>query len=226
MNFSQSSVYNSLQTLVSLEEIIRQREEITRHKDTFIEMNDKGLDNNIDELHLHGVTEDEIETIENINTYVKKGRDLLSQTLSEYEKCLDEIQQTQTNIRVTTSTISNIKQQSESLSQIHEELVDVTTTFITCLLEKQESIVADLQTSIGLLICKKDKLEAILKTLATSYNILKNAPIHHTCPICITNEIDVFLEPCGHTLCHNCNKSTFCHICRTKIKSARRLFFS
>jgi hypothetical protein len=155
MNFSQSSVYNSLQTLVSLEEIIRQREEITRHKDTFIEMNDKGLDNNLDELHLHGVTEDEIETIGNINTYVKKGRDLLSQTLSEYEKCLDEIQQTQTNIRVTTSTISNIKQQSESLSQLHEELVDVTTTFITSLLEKQESIVADLQTSIGLLICKK-----------------------------------------------------------------------
>lgn len=220
------SIYNSLQTLVSLEEIIRQREEIARHKDTFVEMNAENIEGNIDELHLHGVTKEEIETIRDINTYVEKGRDLLSKTLSEYEVCLDEIQQTQTNIRVTTSTISNIKQQSESLSQIHEELSDISSTFVNSLLEKQDSIIADLQTNIGLLICKKDKLEAILKALATSYNILKNAPIHHTCPICITNEIDVFLEPCGHTLCHNCNKSIFCHMCRTKIKSARRLFFS
>jgi len=221
-----SSIYNSLQTLVSLEEIIRQREEITQHKDTFIEMNAKDIDNNIDELHLYGLHEEEIETIRNINTYVEKGRELLSKTIHDYEMCVDEIQQTQININVTTSTISNIKQQSESLSQIHTELTEITSTFVESLLDRQESIIADLQTSVGLLTCKKDKLEATLKALATSYNILKNAPMHHTCPICITNEIDVFLEPCGHTLCHNCNKSTFCHMCRTKIKSARRLFFS
>jgi uncharacterized coiled-coil DUF342 family protein len=218
-----SSIYNSLQTLMSVEQLIRQRDEIMHHKDTFTDMIPT---ENIEELQLYGATEDEIEEINMISTNVKRGRDLLSKTLREYDMCLDEITQTEANIKITNNTINNIRQQCESLSRIHNELDDMTSTFLTSLLEKHETITSELQTSIGLLVCKKDKLEATLKALGTTYNILKNAPMHHTCPICITHEVDVYLEPCGHTLCSQCNKSQYCHMCRTKIRSTRSLYYS
>lgn len=218
-----SSIYDSLQTLMSVEQLIRQREEIIRHKDTFTEL--VPLDN-IEELHLHGATNEEIEEIKTVNKHVKKGREILSSTLREYNICLDEITQTEANIKITNTTMNNIKQQCESLSKIHNKLNDVTSTFLSSLLQKQEEITSELQTSVGLLVCKKDKLEATLKALGSTYNILKNAPMHHTCPICITHEVDIYLEPCGHTLCRHCNRSPYCHMCRTKIKSARSLFYS
>lgn len=223
--FPSPSIFNSLETLLSVEELIRQRDEIIRHKDTFTEL----LSNDtIDELHLHGATEEEIKQINHINENVKEGRELLSKTLREYDMCLDEITQTQNNIKITNNTMDSIRQQCESLLRIHEldELDSITTSFLTSLTEKQDTITSELQTSIGLLVCKKDKLEATLKALGTSYNILKNAPMHHTCPICITHEVDVYLEPCGHTLCRHCNRSSYCHMCRTKVRSTRSLYYS
>jgi DNA repair ATPase RecN len=220
---SSSSIYNSLQTLMSVEQLIRQREEIMHHKDTFADMIPT---DNIEELQLYGATDDEIEQINMINTYVKKGRDLLSKTLREYDICLDEIQQTEANIKITNNAMNNVRQQCESLSRIHNELDEMMSNFLTPLLEKQETITTELQTSIGLLVCKKDKLEATLKALGRTYNILKNAPMHHTCPICITHEVDVYLEPCGHTLCRHCNRSPYCHMCRTKIKGKKSLYYS
>lgn len=218
-----TSIYNSLQTLMSVEQLIRQRDEIMHHKDTFIDM--IPIDN-IEELQLHGATEDEIEQIKLINTNIKKGRDLLSKTLREYDVCLDEITQTKANIKITNNTMNDIRQQCESLSRIHNELDGMMSNFLTSLLEKQEIITTELQTNIGLLVCKKDKLEATLRALGSSYNILKNAPMHHTCPICITHEVDVYLEPCGHTLCRHCNRSPYCHMCRTPIKGKRSLYYS
>ena len=48
------------------------------------------------------------------------------------------------------------------------------------------------------------------------------------CCICFSNEIDVLLEPCNHlTICSTCVTSIkTCPICRTDIKSHRKVFFS
>lgn len=49
------------------------------------------------------------------------------------------------------------------------------------------------------------------------------------CQICIENQVDFFVDPCGHTICKTCkemveNKSNNCHYCRTSRKGYKRLY--
>jgi len=49
------------------------------------------------------------------------------------------------------------------------------------------------------------------------------------CQICLENQVDYFIDPCGHTICKNCklvceNKTTSCHYCRTQRKNYKRLY--
>lgn len=51
-----------------------------------------------------------------------------------------------------------------------------------------------------------------------------------SCQICLENQVEYFLDPCGHTLCGKCKltcentRSTNCHYCRTKRNSFKKLF--
>ena len=49
------------------------------------------------------------------------------------------------------------------------------------------------------------------------------------CQICLENQVDYFIDPCGHTICKSCklvceNKSTACHYCRASRNSYKRLY--
>jgi hypothetical protein len=44
------------------------------------------------------------------------------------------------------------------------------------------------------------------------------------CSICLTSEVSQFCEPCGHSYCPKCLKSSYCYICRVKINKVHRLF--
>ena len=49
------------------------------------------------------------------------------------------------------------------------------------------------------------------------------------CQICLENQVDYFIDPCGHTICKLCkemceNKSLKCHYCRTPRKSYKRIY--
>ena len=53
------------------------------------------------------------------------------------------------------------------------------------------------------------------------------------CPICFENEVDICLNPCGHTICNKCvlsNRSRYsnekCYSCRTKVQDYIKLYFS
>lgn len=53
------------------------------------------------------------------------------------------------------------------------------------------------------------------------------------CPICFENEVDICLNPCGHTLCNKCvisNRSRYtnekCYSCRGVIHDYIKLYFS
>jgi hypothetical protein len=181
-------------------------------------------------LALYGLSPEEIEEIHEINTNVKKGRELLSKTFLEYDTCIDEIEQVKRTISITQTTVDYIKQQLDGLCRLHfEQLNEITSEFLRNLLDKHEAIMLELQSNEGLLICKRDKLEAIIQSLGTTYNVIRNAPMTHTCPICMTNEVDTYLEPCGHTFCHSCfnvRALTHCHMCRTKVRTPKNIFYS
>jgi hypothetical protein len=49
------------------------------------------------------------------------------------------------------------------------------------------------------------------------------------CQICMENQVEYFIDPCGHTICKLCkstceNKSVKCHYCRTVRNSYKRIY--
>jgi DNA repair ATPase RecN len=222
-DFSSSSIYHNLHYLNSIDKIMKDREEMLRHKEALTEMN--GIEN-LNDLLLYGLSEEEVQNLSTIDETVSKGKELLLNTLKEYDECKSKIYKINKNIHNTEKTISNIREQLRYLTELHTDLFVINEDIINRLLEKQEQIVLELQTEAGLLICSRDRLEAIIRSLGKTYNVIKNTPMHHTCPICITREVDVYLEPCGHTLCRDCNKNTHCHMCRTKIRTSKHIYYS
>ena len=50
----------------------------------------------------------------------------------------------------------------------------------------------------------------------------------HLCPICVNNEIDTAIVPCGHTLCSKCSLKcdlSLCYICRNPIEKVIKLYY-
>lgn len=71
---------------------------------------------------------------------------------------------------------------------------------------------------------KKSKQK--IKTYMDVFSFTNGFSMGHPCPICLTSEVKLFCEPCGHTYCNNCMKSAHCYICRTKITKTHKLFFT
>lgn len=179
-----------------------------------------------DQLEVHGVSPEEIENLEKINIHVAKGKEQLQTLLSQYDTCMKTIATTERRIRQMQEEIEIIKDKLSSLAIAHECISESSSTFVKELEAKQDTILEDLKTELALTNIEKDKLSVMIKSLSITYGIIKNAPFTHTCPICITNEVDVYFDPCGHTVCKSCSKSQYCHMCRTKIISIRSLFYS
>lgn len=94
---------------------------------------------------------------------------------------------------------------------------------ISEILELINSTVAAEKQSIHADVIKN---KAAIKMMAEAYNILKNVNMMHLCPVCLSSEVNVFCDPCGHSFCNKCIKNThFCYICRLKISRTRPLFF-
>ena len=221
--YASSSIYHNLQSLVSIENLMKDREEMLQHKDALSEMN--GIEN-LNDLLLYGISEEEVQELIDIDETVSRGKDLLLDTIKKHSDCKNSIHEINKRIHNTEKTVLSIREQLKHLSNLHSELCDINDDFVRNLLEKNEQIISGLQSEAGLLICTRDKLEAIIRSLGKTYNVIKNTPMHHTCPVCITREVDVYLEPCGHTICKQCNQNTHCHMCRTKIRTSKNIYYS
>lgn len=222
-DYSSTSIYHNLHYLHSIEDLKKDREDMLKYKDALTEMN--GIEN-LNDLLLYGLSEEEVQNLNMIDETVSKGKELLLNTLEEYDDCKNKIHTINKRIHNTEKVIRNIREQLRYLTDLHKELFVINEDIIKKLLDKQEQIISELQTEAGLLICNRDKLEAVIRSLGKTYNVIKNTPMHHTCPICITREVDVYLEPCGHTICRECNKNTHCHMCRTKIRTSKHIYYS
>jgi hypothetical protein len=67
----------------------------------------------------------------------------------------------------------------------------------------------------------------VLKSLGKAYNVLKNTGVGCTCPVCMNAQVEVYIDPCGHTFCQKCSKKIYtnCGFCRAPIKKVNKLFF-
>lgn len=50
----------------------------------------------------------------------------------------------------------------------------------------------------------------------------------HLCPICVSNEVDTAIVPCGHTVCGKCSIKcdiSMCYVCRNQIEKVIKLYY-
>lgn len=71
-----------------------------------------------------------------------------------------------------------------------------------------------------------NKKDTIIRKLGRVYGILKSASLGYLCPVCLSRNVNVFCDPCGHTFCNDCMKADYCYLCRAKVKTTRKLFMS
>ena len=180
----------------------------------------------VEELELLGVSSDEIKDLDNINNYVEKGKELLLKYLKEYKECQKQCATIETRMEETQKSLTVVKNKLFILEETHDSFKELSEEMNDKITAKEMLFLQDLQTQQALLEIQKDKLESLIKYLSKTYNIVKGTQLIHICPICLTNEIDSYIDPCGHTLCSHCSKVSYCHMCRTKVKMIKHMYYS
>lgn len=85
----------------------------------------------------------------------------------------------------------------------------------TALINEKKTTLINLQNAIKLQELKliQDKKDAF-------------SEVKYCCKICLENEIDIALVPCGHLFCSKCynNREQYCYLCRTDIKNILKVY--
>ena len=61
---------------------------------------------------------------------------------------------------------------------------------------------------------------------------LNSMNVTNTCPTCLSKPVNIYLNPCGHTLCDDCydrisyDNERKCFLCRTRVMNKSPLYFS
>lgn len=225
-----TTVYSTLNSPVNTDTQTRTRKELMEHQEKILDVLNAEGDENIEiseEMKILGFTSAEVKDFQAINKYVSKGRSLLLSYLEEHSECEKTNDTLKKRIEKTKEALGVIRYNLFSLEDNHVSFKELRNEFVTKMTQKETAVLEDLQSEQGILEIRKDKLQFAIRYLLTTYNILKSTATVHLCPICLTNEIDAFIDPCGHTLCTKCSsKITYCHMCRTKVKVAKSIYFS
>lgn len=215
------TILNELNEKKDIDENFLTRKKIYENKELFYKI----AENDIIEI------ENKEEIIE-ISDYVKKGKNLLLKeleinrdimndkiSLSEFKSIsLDICIESQKRINQLKLCFDNQKLDTIEL-QNHIDCIDYSINNIIELINLNNDNKSIIITN------KFNKNNAIIKKLSDIYNIFKSSASSHTCPACITNEVDMFCN-CGHTFCNSCIiKSKYCYLCRAPITKLSKLYF-
>lgn len=166
-----------------------------------------------------------INQIKLLNSELLPLQDELEEYHSKYQ---EEVNQTKENVDKIECSIQFIKtcnKEYESDEKI-KSIIDSLNEYIKTINENDK-----LKTAKEEYIQKRKLINKHL-CLINSINKLNIAAI---CPICLTDKIDSYCNPCGHTACNACldkNSSIVnnvnhnkCPICRERVMDIRKLYF-
>lgn len=165
--------------------------------------------------------------VQELEKHIKQAKERVKSELDSYNKHLD-------NLQVVTEKIKNINMIKDAMGSFLERLVEMlglpdcddvteyrntTKTFFGKLKSTYDDLHKDHND-------KMSKSVQTLKSLKNIYKDIQSSSFGPICPVCLTHEVDTYLDPCGHTFCEKCVRSSHCYICRLRIKHKNKLYFT
>ena len=166
---------------------------------------------------------------------VKKCSDMFSKFIKDYKKkqeyyleCKnkfqDEINRSKNNIKKLDLIIQFIRELDKDCNdQETEEL-----------LNNLKNLSNKIENDKNIITARKEYIKS-RKDIENNLNLVKkinSMNMSNTCPLCLTNQVNIYLNPCGHTCCEECygrltnNNENKCFLCRSNIMSKNPLYFS
>ena len=195
------------------------------------EFNDYLINNFTEDLDINN-DEEMKKTITKIDEALKQINDVMNIFDNQQMKVLDledKINKTIKNIEKDTEKINDFSSFTQMISskykdidtgKINDSILEI------CKSIKKESNNLDLKNEYH-------KELYLLKYLFHHFiKKINQANIGSTCSMCMNNQVNTFLEPCGHTCCDKCieryldhNSNSKCFICREVIFKKHKLYF-
>ena len=195
-------------------------------------LNDNDLDSDKTQSNINASGEIILEKKEDGN--VKKCSEMFDEFIKDYKKkqehyleCKnkfqDEISKSKNNIKKLDLIIQFIRELDKDCNdQETEELLNNLKN-LSNKIENDKNIITARTEYIK---CRKD--------IENNLNLIKkinSMNMSNTCPLCLTNSVNIYLNPCGHTCCEECygrlsNNENKCFLCRSNIMSKNPLYFS
>lgn len=212
---------------ISLEQEFLTRKLLYENKEVFTDIAAGGADND------SSFSEIDPE-IENINKAVSSGRKLLLENLDIYNSGTSNILKINESMIDTSETFFSIDNKLEHIKKlcvdkdldIEYGIDNIIDQINYLLFSLKENMIESFTTKRKNHEDNIQKSKTTLKALAKTYNIINNTNISYACPICMTDQVDTYCNPCGHALCMRCiSKSNNCYFCKSRIISKQKIYF-
>jgi hypothetical protein len=182
------------------------------------------------------VNESDLTVLDNVCDLITQTRNTLVDTLKKYNNMYDKKELYEDVVKTLHATNANVrKTMDEALSNMNRLYSDEKedeghNKWIEEFKEYIDSITYSLEIASSVVAEKRNKLEddmqsfsTIVKRIGKAYGVFKKTT--RGCPICLTRDVNMFCDPCGHCFCDKCVRGTFCYICRSDIKRISPLYF-
>ena len=161
--------------------------------------------------------------LSDITRHTKQGFERLKQELESFTKLkrkMDDLTHDIDNIYKTRNDIIHGLRQM-SLDPEHKDKIQHVEKEIE---ELVQNIIAFKETEKTTCLSNLKKTKKILQVLQDVFCVHKWCKSYHVCPVCLTNEVSIYINPCGHTFCQTCMNREYCDLCRRKVISKGKLY--
>ena len=194
----------------------------------------------------------DVKIVDNLNddnnvVKIKQNKDVLKEFNNAYEDLKKSFHKIQNEfIEIDNTLITECKKTTEQIKNL-ENMINFTSKLDKNY--KEDKIMEEIIERINLLATKIEnnndlenaKKEYIKKRIEINKYLdmiksLNNLNISNICPLCLTNKIEVYINPCGHCSCTACKdrllqyegscNNAKCFICRKNIEKFNTIFLS